>query len=447
MIPLRVYVKNFLCHADQEFVFEGHTLWLLHGPNGVGKSAVFDAIIYALFGEHQRRETSKTDIVDLLRHGESSMRVEFDFEYKQQRYRVWPTRTRSGQPKQGVNQFVEGSPTPLSNINGVKDLDKWVAGTLGLSYEAFVSAVLLRQGAAERLIDSDKNARRDLFRGIIDLDPYIKLHVATATARTQAFGKVRSFRELFKDTVEVTSEEIDSATLLSQQKLQAAQDREAEERAVRDCLGHARRWEQQERDHKSLTQTLTEAQVRLTQSDALQRDVERLKELRIAIPARTRWDKAQQSTKTTRDQLATLKDRHDALELKRQTTAKAADSSRQNAVTERERVTLLDGQLVQLSNQRDTLQRQIEQAEKSRGSASSTARGHRRVEQIRRHARFATCRRGACGERRPGREGRVPASEPASAAPFRIPDSGQAHRGHFHERNEHDGQVESGTSC
>ena len=43
MIPLRVSLENFLCHARQEFRFDEHPVWLLHGPNGVGKSAVFDA--------------------------------------------------------------------------------------------------------------------------------------------------------------------------------------------------------------------------------------------------------------------------------------------------------------------------------------------------------------------------------------------------------------------
>ena len=44
MIPLRVYLKNFLCHREQEFCFDGHPVWLLYGDNGVGKSAVFDAM-------------------------------------------------------------------------------------------------------------------------------------------------------------------------------------------------------------------------------------------------------------------------------------------------------------------------------------------------------------------------------------------------------------------
>src|SRR5262249_34682380 len=146
MIPLRVYLKNFLCHAEQEFRFDEHPVWLLHGPNGVGKSAIFDGMLYALYGESKRNDASKNTVADVIRHGESSMRMEFDFEICGQRYQVWRTRARSGQPKQGVNQWTQGSWSPVRDVNGARELDEWVNRTLGLNYDTFVSAILLRQG-------------------------------------------------------------------------------------------------------------------------------------------------------------------------------------------------------------------------------------------------------------------------------------------------------------
>jgi DNA repair exonuclease SbcCD ATPase subunit len=219
MIPLRVYLKNFLCHREQEFVFDGPPVWLLHGPNGVGKSAVFDAMVYALFGQPNRREGSRTAVADLVRYGESSMRVEFDFEYRGRRYRVWRTRTRNGQPRQGVGEFRDGSPAPqpLAHVNRASELDQWVCDTLGLNYEAFVSAVLLRQGAAERLIDADRQARRDLFRGIIDLEPYVRLHEAVTEGRTAVGGKVRVLRGALQEMPEVTEDQLTAAVDAHQQ--------------------------------------------------------------------------------------------------------------------------------------------------------------------------------------------------------------------------------------
>ena len=73
MIPLRVYLKYLLCHREQEFVIDGHPVWLLHGPNGVGKSAVFDAMVYALLDcSPQIRKPHLTAALALWRYCEQS---------------------------------------------------------------------------------------------------------------------------------------------------------------------------------------------------------------------------------------------------------------------------------------------------------------------------------------------------------------------------------------
>ena len=54
MIPRRVSLRGFLCYREeQEIDFAGSTLWMLAGLNGSGKSAIFDAVTYALFGHHR----------------------------------------------------------------------------------------------------------------------------------------------------------------------------------------------------------------------------------------------------------------------------------------------------------------------------------------------------------------------------------------------------------
>ena len=74
MIPKRMTLENFLSFGEpaDEFAFtDDEPLWVLCGPNGVGKSAVFDAITYALYGEHRggRRKAEQ-----LIRHGANGFR-------------------------------------------------------------------------------------------------------------------------------------------------------------------------------------------------------------------------------------------------------------------------------------------------------------------------------------------------------------------------------------
>ena len=92
MIPLRVKLKGFLCYQDeQEIDFEGSSLWMLAGLNGSGKSAVFDAITYALFGHHRGGQTHAQELIN---KDSSDFLVEFDFGLDEQLYRIKRTLRR-----------------------------------------------------------------------------------------------------------------------------------------------------------------------------------------------------------------------------------------------------------------------------------------------------------------------------------------------------------------
>ena len=303
MIPLRVYLKNFLCHAEQEFRFEEHPVWLLHGPNGVGKSAIFDAMLYALYAESKRSDARKNAIADVIRHGELSMRVEFDFEIRSQRYQVWRTRARSGQPKQGVNQCKEGSWSPVRDVNSSRELEDWVIRTVGLNYDTFVSAILLRQGAAEKLIDAEKDTRRELFRSFIDLEPYMQLHERVTEARAGVSAEVRQFRSSLNGMPVITDDQITAATTAEQATERELQNARTRENASRDRLGHARSWEQYATTMCRIQGELDASADRSRRAAELELQVSRLRELRVLVPGLTRIGEFQAGLATAEETL------------------------------------------------------------------------------------------------------------------------------------------------
>ena len=86
MIPLRVYLEGFMSYRDSiELFFEGASLWALAGSNGAGKSAIFDAITYALYGKH-RGGTQNAKA--LINDGADRLKVQFDFEVGPNQYRA-----------------------------------------------------------------------------------------------------------------------------------------------------------------------------------------------------------------------------------------------------------------------------------------------------------------------------------------------------------------------
>ncbi len=101
MIPVRVYVENFMSYREgQTLFFDGAPLWVLSGENGAGKSTIFDAIRFALYGTH-RGGGSKTQ-KDLINHKADALTVEFDFLVDGEAYRIRRTVRKRGKATREV---------------------------------------------------------------------------------------------------------------------------------------------------------------------------------------------------------------------------------------------------------------------------------------------------------------------------------------------------------
>src|ERR1700722_9298252 len=90
MIPLKIQLKNFISYgADiQTIDFSTYPLICLSGKNGHGKSALLDAITWALWGQARKVTGNAKADQGLLRLGQTQMMVCLDFEFNRQIYRI-----------------------------------------------------------------------------------------------------------------------------------------------------------------------------------------------------------------------------------------------------------------------------------------------------------------------------------------------------------------------
>lgn len=308
MIPRRVTLKNFLSFGDDEQTFDftdDESLWILTGPNGVGKSAVFDAITYCLFTEHRG---GKTNSEELIRHGANGFLIVFEFEFAGEQYRITRSRTRSGaQPNQSVERFDPSTSqwVKVPNIDGASELKVWIRDTLGLRIETFTTSVLLRQGESDAIIEATGKDRLEVLKRIIDVERFEKLSNRIAEALRERAQTLKTAKQHRDDAPEVTPEQVEEArTQLAQAedlRCRAQSDLQNGERAVEQ----AKRFAQLESEREALNRRLAEADERGRRRAEIERDHALLEELSEVVPLLRR-------IALSRDRIAETSEQHGA---------------------------------------------------------------------------------------------------------------------------------------
>ena len=82
MIPVKLTLRNFLSYGEDvpPLDFEQFDVACLSGNNGQGKSALLDALTWAVWGEGRKSRREKKADSSLLRIVQKDMQVEFVFD-------------------------------------------------------------------------------------------------------------------------------------------------------------------------------------------------------------------------------------------------------------------------------------------------------------------------------------------------------------------------------
>ena len=174
MIPIKLQLRNFMCYRDNvpPLSFEGIHTACISGDNGNGKSALIDAMTWALWGK--ARATSDDD---LIHQGQTEMEVEFDFSVGGQPYRIIRKRSkprRRGSAGQLILEFQMATGNGFRPITGdsVTQTQQKIIDILHMDYTTFINSVFLRQGHADEFTIKRPSERKQVLADILELSFY-----------------------------------------------------------------------------------------------------------------------------------------------------------------------------------------------------------------------------------------------------------------------------------
>jgi exonuclease SbcC len=211
MIPVKLAMRNFMPYRDNvpALDFNGIHTACISGDNGNGKSALIDAMTWALWGKTRAKSDD-----DLIHQGQTETEVEFDFTVGGQSYRI--IRKHSRPKRQAASgktvldfQVASGGGFKSISADSITQTQQKIISTLHMDYATFINSAFLRQGHADEFTNQPPTKRKEVLGNILGLSLYDQLEEAAKDrARQQEMEKEQLDRALEEITSELTRKPI-----------------------------------------------------------------------------------------------------------------------------------------------------------------------------------------------------------------------------------------------
>lgn len=217
MLPNRLTMSAFgpyhqVVTIDFEpFIQDG--LFLITGPTGAGKTMIFDAIMFALYGVSSGSERSSEQFRSDQANHDTPTFVELDFILHNQHYLI----------KRSPRYLLEGKKTPKlptalltlpggKMIEGIKEVNYKIKEILGIDDKQFKQIAMIAQGEFTKLIYAGSEEREKVLRNLFKTDNFrcleeqLKLRVKEYKSKYDLLFKQR---EMLLKSLDVEDEKID----------------------------------------------------------------------------------------------------------------------------------------------------------------------------------------------------------------------------------------------
>ncbi|MBR3796446.1 MAG: SMC family ATPase [Clostridia bacterium] len=200
MRPIKLTIAGFGPYAGiQELDFSrlGQSgLYLITGDTGAGKTTIFDAITYALFGAASGDHREVSMLRSKYAGPESPTFVELTFSYDGKEYTVRrnPEYERAKTRSTGMTRQLADAQLTYPDgrvVSKLREVDRAIAGIIGLTREQFAQVAMISQGDFRKLLQADTRERQKIFRDIFGTGLYVVLQDQLKSRTAEVQGELR----------------------------------------------------------------------------------------------------------------------------------------------------------------------------------------------------------------------------------------------------------------
>ena len=199
MKPISLTIEAFGPYRDSVTLdfsaLQDHSMFLISGPTGAGKTSILDAMVYALYGEPSG-EVRKIDAIRSdFAEPERMTRVDFAFAIGEAQYRVERLPKQLVAKKRGTGMREQNA---SATVYEMKDGEWKVIATsaaairdtvqriIGFRKDQFLQVVLLPQGEFRKLLVASTSEREELLHTLFRTELYRKLQETLKAAYDDA---------------------------------------------------------------------------------------------------------------------------------------------------------------------------------------------------------------------------------------------------------------------
>lgn len=177
MIPIRLQLKNFLSYGSelQTIDFSPYNLICFSGKNGHGKSALLDAITWAIWGYARKTIGAAKADQGLLRLGQTNMMVCLDFSCNNSHYRIRRELTiRHNKPVAALDYGIVQADGTIASLTDktIRATQQKIEHDIHLDFESFCNSAFLRQGQSNEFCKKSPKDRKEILTRILGLQQY-----------------------------------------------------------------------------------------------------------------------------------------------------------------------------------------------------------------------------------------------------------------------------------